>query len=358
MVRDRIDKLRALMRAEGLDGMLLIDQKDRRWATGFASSDGGVLVTEHETFFFTDSRYIEAARLAVRDATVGLVSPKMPMREWLRQAAADCGVKRLGFEEDRLTWADTVRYRKMLPEAEFVGAASLVRRLRAEKDSDELAAMKKAQAVTDAVFTELLDIIRPGVSEREIAAEITYRQLLRGAEGNSFDPIVVTGRKSSMPHGVPGGELIQKGDFVTMDFGCVVDGYCSDMTRTVAVGEPTDEMRAVYDIVLRAQEAGMAAARAGVTGESIDAAGRGVIADAGYGECFGHSFGHSLGLDIHESPSASPSEKQVMPVGAVVSAEPGIYIAGRFDVRIEDVLYLSENGCEDLTNSPKNLIVL
>ena len=355
---DRINKLRALLRAEGLDAMLLIDEKDRRWATGFASSDGAVLVTERELFLFVDSRYIEAALGAVRSATVGLTSPKMPLREWLKQAARDCSVKRLGFEEDRLTWAETMRFRKMLEGVEFVGAASLVRRLRAEKDAAELETMRRAQAVTDAVFSELLGIIRPGLTERELAAEISYRQLLRGAEGNSFDPIVVTGRKSSMPHGVPGDVRIEKGDFVTMDFGCVVDGYCSDMTRTVAVGEPTEEMRRVYGIVLQSQAAGIAAARAGVAGKAVDSAGRAVIEAAGCGEYFGHSFGHSLGLDIHESPSASPSEERILPAGAVISAEPGIYLPGRFGVRIEDVLYLGENGCEDLTKSPKNLIVL
>ena len=182
--------------------------------------------------------------------------------------------------------------------------------------------------------------------------------LRHGSEGNSFDPIVITGKKTSMPHGVPGDELIAAGDFVTMDFGCIKHGYCSDMTRTVAVGSASEEMRNVYAIVLKAQLAGIAAARAGIPGREIDAAARGVIRQAGYGEFFGHGFGHSLGLDIHEWPNANPSGADIMPAGAVVSAEPGIYIPGRFGVRIEDVMVLREGGCEVITKAPKELIIL
>ena len=161
-----------------------------------------------------------------------------------------------------------------------------------------------------------------------------------------------------MPHAVPGETVIQPGMFVTMDFGCIYDGYCSDMTRTVAVGRPTEEMERVYETVLAAQKAGIAAARAGISGQALDQAAREVIADAGYGDYFTHSFGHSLGLEIHESPNASPSETRLLPAGTVISAEPGIYLPGRFGVRIEDVLVLREDGCQDITQSPKNLIVL
>ena len=196
------------------------------------------------------------------------------------------------------------------------------------------------------------------MTERDIAAEITYRLLKHGGEGNSFAPIAVTGANTSMPHGIPSDAVVREGDFVTMDFGCLKDGYCSDMTRTVAVGYATDEMKNIYDIVLHAQLAGIARAAAGVTGAEIDGAARKVIADAGYGEYFGHSFGHSLGLYIHESPAAAPSVKIPMPVGAVISAEPGIYLPGRFGVRIEDVLILREGGCEVITKADKELVIL
>jgi len=196
------------------------------------------------------------------------------------------------------------------------------------------------------------------MTEKELAAELVYRLYKFGGEANSFDPIVVTGPKTSMPHGVPGDEVIRMGDFITMDFGTMKNGYCSDMTRTVALGHVTEEMRKVYDTVYAAQLAGIEAARPGVTGREIDAAARKIIEDAGYGEYFGHSFGHSLGLEIHEPPNASPSNDKPMPEGAVISAEPGIYLPGRFGVRIEDVLWLHGDGCVNITKAPKELIVL
>jgi Xaa-Pro aminopeptidase len=196
------------------------------------------------------------------------------------------------------------------------------------------------------------------MTEKQVAAELVYRMYKYGGEANSFDPIVVTGKKTSMPHGVPGDDIIRKGDFVTMDFGTMYGGYCSDMTRTVAVAHATEEMKTVYETVLAAQLAGIAAARPDVTGQAIDKAARDVIEKAGYGAYFGHSFGHSLGLEIHEAPNAAPSNDKPMPEGAVISAEPGIYLPGRFGVRIEDVLWLREGGAENLTKAPKTLLVV
>ena len=218
--------------------------------------------------------------------------------------------------------------------------------------------MKKAQKITDDAFRAVLSFIRPGMTEREIAARLVYEMMRMGADKVSFDPIVAAGPNGSRPHAIPGDRVLEQGMFVTMDFGCKVDGYCSDMTRTVAIGQPDEEMERVYETVLAAQKAGINAARAGVSGREIDAAARRVIEEAGYGEYFSHSFGHSLGIDIHEAPNASPREQREMPVGAVISAEPGIYIPGKFGVRIEDVLILKEGGCEDITRSPKNLIIL
>ena len=242
--------------------------------------------------------------------------------------------------------------------AELVPAQKLVNGLRAAKDEEEIALMLKAQEITDRAFDEICKFIQPGMTEQEIAAKLQYDMLRFGAMRMSFDPIVASGPNGSKPHAIPGERKVQKGDFITMDFGCVYGGYCSDMTRTVAVGKPAPEMERVYQVVLEAQQAGIAAARAGLAGREIDAAGRTVIQAAGYGEVFSHSFGHSLGLEIHESPNAAPGEERIMPVGAVVSAEPGIYLPGRFGVRIEDVIVLSETGCRDLTKSPKELIVL
>ncbi len=340
----------------GLDAMLIVSEPGERYAVGFLG-EGYVLVTRDGARYSTDGRYIEAARRQVTGAEVCLISREKGHLDLARDWIRDRGLKKVGFESGAVS-ADRLRlWEKELP-CELTPAQELLDGLRASKDGEELAAMGLAQAITDAAFTEILDHIRPGVTEREVAARLVYEMLRRGARKVSFDPIVAAGANGSMPHAIPGETVIEPGMFVTMDFGCVVDGYCSDMTRTVAVGEPTDEMRRVYETVLAAQKAGIAAARAGIPGRELDAAGRKVIDEAGYGAYFSHSFGHSLGLEIHEAPNASPSEERPLPAGAVVSAEPGIYLPGRFGVRIEDVLVLREGGCEDITRSPKELIVL
>jgi Xaa-Pro aminopeptidase len=218
--------------------------------------------------------------------------------------------------------------------------------------------MESAQRIAERALEEILNEIRPGVAEREIAARIQYLMLHYGAENMSFDPIVVSGPNTSLPHGVPGDREIQEGDFITMDFGVIYQGYCSDMTRTVALGHATEEMKKVYDTVLQAQLAGIAATKAGVTGKQIDAAARQVITDAGYGDYFGHGYGHSLGMEVHESPNCNPKGETPMAENMVTSAEPGIYLPGKFGVRIEDVVVFTKEGCEILTASPKNLIII
>lgn len=233
-----------------------------------------------------------------------------------------------------------------------------VESLRMMKEDTEVEKIVAAQRIAEQALEEVLNDIKIGVTEKEIAARLTYLMLHYGAENMSFDPIVVSGANSSKPHGVPTEKTIEAGDFVTMDFGCIYDGYCSDMTRTVAVDHVTDEMRLVYDTVLNAQLAGIACCKAGVTGRDVDAAGRRIIEQAGYGDAFGHGFGHGVGLEIHEAPTASPRGDSPLPAGSIVTAEPGIYLPGRFGVRIEDMLYVIEDGCIDLTDAPKSLLIL
>ena len=336
---------RALTQAH-LDAILLTDENDRRFATGFPSSDGAVIVTVHQAFFITDARYIEAARAALTGiAQVLLCSREAPMRTLVQGILREANVQILGGEEQTTSYAEFTAYEQLFG-LKLQPAQNLIRSLRAAKQPEELAMMYQAQQITDETFAQICTVIRPGMTEREIAAELIYRMLRLGAEGTSFDPIVLGDRR------------VAAGDFVTMDFGCRKNGYCSDMTRTVAVGMPSDEMRSVYQIVLNAQLAGIAAAKAGVTGERVDAAARKVISDAGYGAYFGHSFGHSLGLDIHEHPIAAPGVHAKLPEHTVISAEPGIYLPGKFGVRIEDVMHLTADGAEILTRSPKNLIIL
>lgn len=355
---NKVNAIQNKLAEAGLDAILVTDEKNQHYACGFPFTDGAVLITKSKAFLFTDSRYVEAAEKAVDESvSVRLFGMGKPLSELIKNALNECGAEKLGAEEQSLSHGAYLRYEKLL-ERELIPAQHIFDGLRAAKSAEEQQLMREAQLIAEKALEDVLRVIKPGVSERDIAAEITYRLLKHGGEGNSFDPIAVTGKNSSMPHGVPGDTLVKNGDFVTMDFGCLHEGYCSDMTRTVAVGHATDEMKKVYEIVLEAQLAGIAAARSGIAGCEIDAAARKVIDDAGYGEYFGHSFGHSLGLYIHENPGASPSCKTPMPAGAVISAEPGIYLPGKFGVRIEDVLILNENGCENITHAPKELIIL
>lgn len=340
----------------GVDAMMITSQPGEIYASGFYG-EGIALISPKEVTYITDSRYIEVAEKQVTGANVVMVGRGRNYTALVNEFLARTGAKTLGIEERYLSLAAYRDYQEKL-NAQLVPAGKLVLELRAGKDADELECMVKAQRIAERALEEIFNFLRPGVTEREVAAKLTYDMLRFGAEKNSFDPIVASGPNGSMPHAVPGDRAIQKGDFVTMDFGCVWGHYCSDMTRTVAVGQPTEEMVKVYDLVLKAQLAGIAASRAGVTGREIDAAARKVIEEGGYGEYFGHGYGHSVGLEIHESPNANTSDTTPMPVGAVVSAEPGIYLPGRFGVRIEDVVIMEEKGCQVITKAPKELIIL
>ncbi len=353
---NHIQKIAEKLPEHGLDAMLVVSEPGERYALGF-HGEGMLLVTRTEARYTTDSRYIEAARTQLTGAEVALATAKHGHLDQAREFIQARKLEKVGFESGYVTVDAHRRYGEKLP-CELVPAQALLDGLRASKDGEEQAAMRRAQGVTDEACREILNFIRPGMTEREVAARLVYELLRRGGERTSFDPIVAAGPNGSIPHAVPGDRTLERGMFVTMDFGCVVEGYCSDMTRTVALGRPSPEMEEVYGVVLAAQEAGIAAARAGVPGRDVDAAARQVVRDAGYGDYFTHSFGHSLGVEIHESPSASSGESRPLPAGAAISAEPGIYLPGRFGVRIEDVLFLREDGCEDITRSPKDLIVL
>ena len=342
---------------DGLDAILLTSEANCYYATGFMG-EGIALVTRRGSWYFTDSRYTEAADKAIGDAAViREVSREKPFSVLINEALAEAGAEKAGFEEQRMTVAEHAVYSEKL-HCTLTPASSLMTELRGSKDEEELSCMTAAQRIAEGALEQILKEIRPGMTEKEIAARLNYLMVSAGAEKTSFDTIVASGPNGSMPHAVPGMRKVREGDFITMDFGCVYKGYCSDMTRTVALGRPSDEMRNIYDIVLQAQLAGIAAAKAGVTGAAIDGAARKVIQDAGYGAYFGHSFGHSLGIDIHEAPNAAPGNDKPMPDGAVVSAEPGIYLPGKFGVRIEDVMILRPDGAQVITKAPKALLVL
>ncbi|MBO5868704.1 MAG: aminopeptidase P family protein, partial [Oscillospiraceae bacterium] len=285
------------------------------------------------------------------------VNRENPYTKLLNEAIAQFGVTTLGYEEAYLTVAELQDYEKNL-NAKLVPHNRQINGFRIVKEDWEFQLMRKAQEITDKAFAEVVTRIKPGMTEKELQADLSYCRYKNGGDGLAFDPIVVSGPNTSLPHGVAGDRVIQEGDFITLDFGASYKGYCSDMTRTVAVGYATEEMKKIYETVLAAQKAGIAMSRAGVTGKEIDATARKVIADAGYGQYFGHGYGHGLGLEVHEAPSVSVGGVDPMPVNTICSAEPGIYLPGKFGVRIEDVVIFQENGCEDITKSPKNLMIV
>ena len=350
-----LEKYLTLLDGE-VDGLLLTSRYSRHYGAEFDIAEGAAIVTKKGSRYFTDSRYIESAQNGIQNFEVICVDG-IGYNKLLNDAIADFGVTTLGFEENYLTVAEFMGYEKNL-NAKLVPFHKEISGFRAVKEEWELEHMRKAQAIADKAFAEVLPRIRVGMTELELQAELIYCLYKNGGQGLSFDPIVVSGPNSSMPHGVAGERKIQEGDFITLDFGVLYNGYCSDMTRTVAVGYATEEMQKVYNTVLQAQLAGLAVTRAGVPGKDIDGAARQVIVDAGYGPYFGHGYGHSLGLEVHELPSPNARNDQPMPLHAVASAEPGIYLPGKFGVRIEDCVVYTEDGYENLASSPKNLIIV
>ena len=339
------------------EGLLLTSRYSRHYAAEFDIAEGVAVVTKAGCRYFTDSRYIEAAQNHIQGFEVVEMNRENPYSKLINDAIAHLGVEKLGYEEGYLTVAELHSFDREL-HAQLVPMGNQINGLRAVKEDWELARMRKAQQITDQTFSQILTHIKAGMTEKELQAELIYCLYKNGGEGLSFDPIVVSGPNTSLPHGVAGDRVIQAGDFVTMDFGVLYGGYCSDMTRTVAVGYATDEMRKVYETVLAAQQAGIAVTKAGVTGAQIDSAARQVIAEAGYGQYFGHGYGHSLGMECHEAPNCNPSATTPMAVNMITSAEPGIYLPGKFGVRIEDVVIFTDDGCENITHSPKNLLIV
>lgn len=361
---NHLQNIAAALEAENLDAVLLTGEANRFYASGFFTpgDDAAALVTKKDAVFLTDARYTEAAGRHLENCELRELKSGKGLTAHLQDLVFLKSIRRLGFEDAAMTVQSYRRIEKALSEGrsfcELVPVSKALGKLRQSKDAEELQAMEAAQGIAERALEDILKEIRPGVTEKEIAARLQYLMLHYGASDMSFDPIVVSGPNGSLPHGVPSEKEIQSGEFVTMDFGCIYKGYCSDMTRTVAVGFVTEEMGRVYRTVLAAQKAGIAAAKAGVTGKAVDAAAREVIRQAGFGEYFTHSFGHGVGVEIHEAPNAASNSDTPLPAGAVISAEPGIYIPGKLGVRIEDVILITPEGCRNLTKAPKELIVL
>jgi len=353
---NHIKRIASGLETQALDAMLISSAPGEFYAVGF-HGEGYAIITAGSCRYSTDARYIEAAQ-KIEGAEIICISPTKGHAEYAAETVEAWNIKRLGIEDEYMSVQEYTKLKELMPGVEFVPASEYIAQLRAVKDEEELSLMRGAQDITDRAFTEILNFLKPGVSEKEIAARLTYLQMSMGASVNSFDPIVASGPNGSMPHAIPSEKLIKSGEFITLDFGCMFGGYCSDMTRTVCIGKPTEEMEKVYYTVLEAQKAGIELCRGGVIGSAVHNAAADVIAKAGYGEYFGHGYGHSLGIEIHENPRANAVNHKPIPAGAVLSAEPGIYIPGKFGVRIEDLIIYRENGYEDYTKSPKELICL
>jgi Xaa-Pro aminopeptidase len=354
---NNIQKLQAALKGDDY-AAIIYSQHNRFYFTGFPSTDGILFVTKQAAIFFIDSRYVEAAKKESRDCEVVLLTS---LKKQLGELASKQGVKTVGIEAFDLPVSQAESFRSMLPDVKMDmsdALSKIISKLRMIKTPDEVKSLEAAQAITDAAFEHILTVIKPGVSERDIALEIEYFMKKNGASGPSFELITVSGENTSRPHGVPGNRKLREGDFLTMDIGDVVDGYCSDMTRTVAIGKISSEQKKVYDIVLEAQLAAEKVLSPGKRCCDIDRISRDIIDNAGYRGCFGHGLGHSVGLLIHEDPRFSPSCDVILESGMVMTVEPGIYLEGKFGVRIEDMTLITESGSMIFTKSPKELITL
>lgn len=330
--------------------------ENRRYLSGIKTSDGLVFLCADEQVFVTDFRYQTMAEQKL-SKDFRLIIHKDGLLNELAELCRQHQIETLFFEENDLVCAVYFKLKELLPGVALVPNEKLVLDLRRSKTADELDKIRKAQAITDKAFAALLKSGLRGYTEIEICNRLNQFMMDFGADGLAFDTIIASGPHGAEPHAVPRDRVVQDGDFVVMDFGAKYAGYCSDMTRTVAVGHVTEEQRKVYNTVLAAQAAGIAAVHGNVLGVEVDKAARDVIADAGYGAYFGHSTGHGVGLEIHEAPNFSPKYDKPVEVGAVMSVEPGIYLPEKFGVRIEDLVIVTENGCEDITNSPKELYI-
>lgn len=340
------------------EAIIIVSEINRRYFSGFPATDGYLVVTADDAVLFADSRYIEAAQKSVNDCRALLFKKdSVDIGNYLKEKSIS-----KAYTERKNISVDTADYLRTAFAPCLVTPSKrlekLIGEIRKVKTEEQITCIKKAQSIAEGAFNHILTFIKPGVTEKQIALELDFYMLSHGAEALSFETIAVTGKKTSMPHGVPGDNTVQDGDFVTMDFGAVYNGYHSDMTRTVAVGRVSPEQQKVYQTVLCAQEAALKILKEGLPSNEADKAARDIITANGYGEYFGHSTGHGVGIEIHEAPTLAPRSVGNLQRGNVVTVEPGIYIPENFGVRIEDMALITESGFENLTSSPKELIVL
>lgn len=350
-----LQQLRTALQTNEIDGILITSPYNRRYVSNFTGTAGAVLVTETEAIFITDFRYTTQAAEQAKGFTI--IEHTKSMEEEIARQIVQLDIKQLGFEAEHVTYDTFTRYEQLFA-AELVGIKQIIETIRIKKTEEEIAILKEAASIADKAFDHILDVIKPGVREIDVANELEFYMRKLGATSSSFDIIVASGYRSALPHGVASEKKIKNGELVTLDFGALYQGYCSDITRTVAVGEISDELRNIYDVVLEAQKLGVAGLKPGMTGKEADALTRVYITEKDYGDYFGHSTGHGIGLEVHEGPSLSMRSSIVLEPGMVVTVEPGIYIPEVGGCRIEDDVVLTETGKDVLTTAPKSLITL
>ena len=356
MPNARVNRLRARLPEARDTAMIVASDVNRRYLSGFSGTSGVLLLSGERAALLTDFRYQEQAPQQAIGFEVVIHGPDMKAK--IAEVLGAWGISQLLFEDSHVTHAEHAAWVKALEPIALAPAGGIIEELRQIKDADELAIMQEAADVADRAFSHVLGLIKPGVTEMDIAAELEMFMRKSGASGPSFDTIVASGERSAMPHGVASSRTVGAGEFVTLDFGAYYRGYCSDLTRTVFVGQPTDKHREIYAIVKEAQQYALDHLKPGMTGREGDALTRDIIARYGYGDNFGHGTGHGLGMDIHESPRLSATCDTVLQPGMVVTVEPGIYLPGFGGVRIEDDVVMTDSGIQILTRSSKELILL
>ena len=355
MKEERINTLRHSMENKGIDSVLLASDVNRNYISGFTGSESYTLVTLTKAIFITDSRYLEQARNEVKN--FDLMEYSGDFLDTLEKLVIELDIKKLGLEDDYLPFGLFDKYAKRL-KASCVSLEGILEEQRIVKDEDELNSIRKAAAIADKGFTHMLNFIKEGMTEREIGLELEFYMKKKGARDLSFTTIVASGVRSSLPHGQATDKKIKKGDFLTLDFGCIYNDYCSDMTRTIVIGKASEKMLDLYDAVLQAQENVIPHIKPGALAKDIDKVARDYIASRGYGEYFGHGLGHGVGRQIHEAPLLNKWGETILKAGMVVTDEPGIYIPDFGGTRIEDLIIVTDNGCEVVSKSPKDLIII
>ena len=352
----RLQKLRAEMEQKSLPAALILNVDNASYLSGFTGSSAALLITPERALFITDSRYTVQAEQECPGFEITIAASGATYGQTAAEAVKRLELAEVGLEAEHVTLAQFEKLKSGLEGAELKPVEGLLAPLKQVKDAEEIARTRTACGIADRAFEYILTLLKPGVSEREIATELEYFMKKQGSEKEAFDTIVASGYRSAMPHGRASEKLLEAGDFITFDFGATVGGYHSDLTRTVVLGRATDEQRKVYGVVLEAQLAALDAIRSGVPGKDVDTVAREIIKGHGYGERFGHSLGHGLGRHVHDHPALAQTSSLVLASGMIVTVEPGVYIDGWGGVRIEDDVVVTEEGREILTHAPKELI--